>query len=90
MYAEVVGAKPHYNKVMNLTLPNKTKLKVKSGTQIIDRFWGRLRNYVKYTNRTPGNTVLTRKVRAAQFTYWFKGKNAWKSAGTMLAKLLKD
>ena len=53
--------KPHFTKVYKLKMPNKTTLKVKSGTQIIDRFWGHLRAYVKYTQRTPGNVILRRK-----------------------------
>ena len=32
--------KPHYTKVYNIKLPSGKDLKVKSGTQIIDRFWG--------------------------------------------------
>ena len=81
--------KPHFTKVYKLKMPNKTTLKVKSGTQIIDRFWGHLRAYVKYTQRTPGNVILRRKIRAAQFTYWTKGQNAWKAAGNMLQYLFE-
>ena len=40
---KVVWVKPNYTKVYNIKLPNKTILKVKSGTQVIDRFWGHLR-----------------------------------------------
>ena len=84
---QVVWVKPHYTKVYNLKLPNKKTLKVKSGTQIIDRFWGHVRTHIKHTSRAPGNLILRRKIRAAQFTYWFRTKNAWTSAGVMLEAL---
>ncbi|CAE6928585.1 unnamed protein product [Symbiodinium natans] len=84
---KVVWVKPHYTKVYNLKLPNKKTLKVKSGTQIIDRFWGHVRTHIKHTSRAPGNLILRRKIRAAQFTYWFRTKNAWTSAGVMLEAL---
>ena len=81
--------KLHFTKVYKLKMPNKKTLKVKSGTQIIDRFWGHLQAHVKYTQRKPGNVILRRKIRAAQFTYWTKGQNAWKAAGNMLQYLFE-
>ena len=42
--------KPHYTKVCSHKLPDGKVLKVKAGTQIVDRFWGHLRSYVKHTH----------------------------------------
>ena len=81
--------KPHYTKEYNLTLPDGGKLRVKAGTQIIDRFWGHVRTYIKKASRKPGNDVLRRKIRSAQFTYWHKGQNAWKATASMLKELYK-
>ncbi|CAE7406455.1 unnamed protein product [Symbiodinium sp. CCMP2456] len=84
---QVRWIKPHFTKVYDLKLPEGGKLRVKSGTQIIDRFWGHVRSYIRRAPRKPGNPVLRRKLRAAQFTYWNKGRNAWKAVGDMLLKL---
>ena len=79
--------KPHFTKVFNLKVPGGGKLRVKSGTQIIDRFWGHVRAHAKYAPRVPGNQVLRRKIRSAQFTYWHKNQNAWKATAKMLQNL---
>ena len=79
--------KPHYTKVYSLKLPTGDQIKVKSGTQIIDRFWGLLRSHIKHTDRTPGSPTLTRKIRSAQFEYWFRRCNMWKVTGKMLDTL---
>ena len=82
-----VGQAALHHKVYDLNLPDGSRLKVKSGTQIIDRFWGHLRNYLKNSGRIPGSAALTRKVRAAQFTYWHRSHNMWQATGTMLRAL---
>ena len=79
--------KPHYTKVYSLKLPTGDQIKVKSGTQIIDRFWGLLRSHIKHTDRTPGSPTLTRKIRSVQFEYWFRRCNMWKVTGKMLDTL---
>ena len=68
-------------------LPTGQKIKVKSGTQIIDRFWRHLRSHLQYTARAPGNPIMTRKTRAAQWSYWPRGENLWNSTGRTLALL---
>lgn len=79
--------KPHYTKVCAHKLPDGKVLKVKAGTQIVDRFWGHLRSYLKHTPRKVGSALLARKVRAAQWTYWHKGQDLWAATGTMLEEL---
>ena len=78
------GFKPHYTKVYTHKLPCGKKVKVKSGTQIIDRFWGILRQGLKYISRKPGTCLLERKVRSIQWVYCHKGTNIWKATGEML------
>ena len=51
--AQVMWMKPHYTKVHSLSLPDGKKLKVKSGTQIIDRCWQHLRSHLKYAPVSP-------------------------------------
>ena len=79
--------RPHYTKVFKHKLPSGKTIQVKSGTQIIDRFWGHLRAYLKHAPRKVGSISLLRKVRAAQWTYWHRGTNLWTATGRMLAKL---
>ena len=50
--------KPHYTKVYTHKLPCGKTVKVKSGTQIIDRFWGILRQGLKFVSRKPGSCLL--------------------------------
>ena len=69
--------------------PGGKNLKVKSGTQTIDRFWRHLREELKGVNRKPGNQPMTRKIRSAQWTYWHKGTNLWEATGRMIQTLLE-
>ena len=79
--------KPRYTKKWTHTLPGGKKLHVRAGTQIIDRFWGHLRTYLKHAPRKVGSATLMRKIRAAQWTYWYSKKNAWTSTATMVREL---
>jgi hypothetical protein len=80
--------KPNCTKIWTHKLPNSKKtLTVKAGTQIIDRFWGHLRTYLKHTARKVGSVAMARKIRAAQWTYWHKGQNAWNATINMLKDL---
>ena len=63
------------------------KIRVKAGTQIIDRFWGHVRAYLKHAARLVGSCALKRKIRAAQWTYWHKGENLWSATANMLKDL---
>ena len=63
--------KPRYTKLWAHTLPGGKKLTVKAGTQIIDRFWGHVRAYLKHATRKVGSSSLARKIRVAQWTYWY-------------------
>ena len=87
--AQVMWMKPHYTKVHSLSLPDGKKLKVKSGTQIIDRCWQHLPSHLKYAPRFPGNDVMIRKIRSAQWVYWQKGKSLWTATGAMMKFLCK-
>lgn len=79
--------RPHYTKLFTHTLPNGKKIRVKAGTQIIDRFWGHVRAYLKHAARLVGSCALKRKIRAAQWTYWHKGENLWSATANMLKDL---
>ena len=82
-----VWVKPHYTKIFKHTLPSGKTIRVKAGTQIIDRVWGHVRAYLKHPPRRVGSMAVKRKVRAAQWTYWHKGENLWRATGQMLQDL---
>ena len=87
---QAVWVKPHYTKQYDVKLPDGKKVRVKSGAQIIDRFWNTLRSHLKHTNRIPGSQVLLRKLRSAQFEYWHRCANMWEVTGQMLQALHKQ
>jgi hypothetical protein len=77
-------ALPKYVKTFKHKLPDGSFLRVKGGTQVIDRFWGTLRKHLGTTHRQPGSPQLRRKIRCAQWLYWNRGKNLWEETGSML------
>jgi len=81
--------RPHYTKVYTHKLPCGKKVAVKSDTQVIDRFWGILRQGLKYVSRKPGSCLLECKV--APFNGCIpirapicEGRNAAISAGFLI------
>jgi len=82
--------KPHYTKVYKHNLPDGKQVVVKAGAQIIDRFWGLLRQSLKFINRKPGSALLQRKIRSLQWVYWNRGKNMWQATGAMLQFLFQS
>ena len=82
--------KPHYTKIYKHKLPDGKHVVVKAGTQIIDRFWGLLRQSLKHICRKPGSVLLQRKIRSLQWTYWNRGKDLWKATGCMLQVLFSS
>ena len=76
--------KPKYSKIVCHEVDNRQKLYVKTGTQIIDRFWGHLRAHLGRMKRQTGSQTLQSRIRSAQFTYWYKGEDLWLRTGDML------
>jgi hypothetical protein len=85
-----VWLKPRFVKVAVHHLPDKGgKLKVKAGTQIIDRFWSHLRRHLGSNSARVSSHALRRKVRSGQWTYWNKGTDLWVATGEMLTEVHK-
>ena len=84
---KVVWLNPSYTKVYDLKTSDGTHLKVKSGTQVIDRFWGELRRHLRHVTRLPGNNAMIRKIRSAQWLFWHKNDDLWQATGRMLREL---
>ena len=82
-----VWVKPKFTKVFNHTLPGGKKIKVKGGTQIIDRFWSHLRTHLGKRSSPPGSRALRRRIRSAQWTYWYKKTDQWIQTGNMFDQM---
>jgi len=80
--------KPTFVKTVTHTLPDGQKLRVKAGTQIIDRFWRHLRSHLEGNTAGVGSATLRRRVRSAQWTYWHKGDDLWAKTGELLQSLM--
>ena len=68
---------PRYTKIVTHKVPNSKKtLRVKSGTQIIDRCWRFLKDRVTLNqNAKVGSHMLRCKLRSAQYQYWLKNQD---------------
>ena len=82
-----MGEPPHQGLQPQFARQQTARSEVKSGMQIstvLGGIWA-------HTSRTPTvaqtTQPLRRKIRAAQYTYWAKGQNAWKATGRMLQRL---
>jgi hypothetical protein len=74
---EHVWIKPHYVKVFSHTMPNGKASKVKGGTQIIDRFWRLLKEFLQGSSARVGSMTLRRRIRSAQWYHWQQGLDKW-------------
>ena len=76
---------PRYTKIVTHKVPNSKKtLRVKSGTQIIDRCWRFLKDRVTVNqNAKVGSHMLRCKLRSAQYQYWLKNQDLWIATGTL-------
>lgn len=72
-----VWLKPIYSKVVTHHLPDGSKLKVKAGTQIIDRAWRFIETLIGPRTDPVGSKNLTASVRSAQFEYWNRDEDMW-------------
>ncbi|CAK0871168.1 unnamed protein product, partial [Prorocentrum cordatum] len=72
-----VWLKPVYSKVVTHKLPDGSKIRVKTGAQIIDRAWRSIKTLIGTRTDLPGSRRLAASVRSAQFEYWNKGKDMW-------------
>lgn len=79
---------PTFVKTVTHTLPDGQKLRVKAGTQIIDRFWRHLRSHLEGHTAGVGSATLRRRVRSAQWTYWHKGDDLWAKTGELFQSLM--
>ena len=64
-----------------MILPNKKRLTVKVGTEVVDRAWKFMKSRLTLNqNSKVGSTAIVSKVRSAQFEYWNRGRDMWELA----------
>ena len=84
-----IWVNPKYVRVISHKLPGiRKRLKVKAGTQIIDRAWAHFHAFLKYRGGV-GSDKLMRRIRLAQWAYWYSGLDLWAKTGEMLKHMQK-
>lgn len=76
---------PRYVKLVGHKIPGASKkLKVKAGTQVIDRVWRFLKDRITINqNGKVGSYMLKAKLRSAQYQYWYKNQDMWTATGAL-------
>ena len=65
---------PQYVRVVSHKLPGGKALKVKAGTQHIDRAWRFLKERIRRNqNVKAGSKAIQAQIRSAQYEYWLRG-----------------
>ena len=84
-----VWIKPAFTKVVEHILPDtKKKLRVKAGTQVIDRLWRHVRSFLEGRTALVGSKTLRQRIRSAQWAYWYRGQDLWLQTGVTLQSML--
>eukprot|EP00972_Heterocapsa_arctica_P057142 8431848-Heterocapsa_arctica.AAC.1 len=78
--------KPKYVETKTHKLPDGKSLKVKTGTQVIDRAWRFIKDRLVNCSAMPGSRDLMVKIRAAQWSYWHRNDDMWAAAGEMIQR----
>ena len=78
---------PKYVRIATHKVPGtKTALKVKAGTQVIERAWRYLKDRIVLNQScTAGSKRLRSKLRSAQYLYWYRQKDLWVATGELCA-----
>ena len=83
--------RPNFVKMKTHKLPGGKSIKVKCGTQHIDRCWCFIKERVsKGTKTRAGFASLRRKIRSAQYEYWHRGADMWMHTGEILSTYMSD
>ena len=82
---------PQYVRVAHHQLPGGKVLKVKAGTQHIDRAWKFLKERLRLNQHVKaGAQAIRRRIRAAQYGYWFRGQDMWHHTANLVAATMSN
>lgn len=88
---KVTWAAPQYVRVTTHKVAKGKILKVKSGTQHIDRAWRFLKKRVRRNQQVKAATkAIPARIRAAQYEYWFRGHDLWVCTGHLVTKHMTE
>ena len=80
---------PQYVRVVSHKLPDGRILKVKAGTQHIDRAWRFLKDRLRRNQHVKaGSLAIRRQIRSAQYEYWFRGADLWEKTGALVTEAM--
>eukprot|EP00438_Fugacium_kawagutii_P017962 Skav200462 [mRNA] locus=scaffold5059:65825:76052:- [translate_table: standard] len=75
---------PQYVWVVTHKLPGSKTLKVKAGTQHIDRAWRFIKERIRRNQKIKAGTKAIRaRIRGAQYEYWLRGCDLWLKTGEL-------
>eukprot|EP00438_Fugacium_kawagutii_P007345 Skav219312 [mRNA] locus=scaffold1152:119024:120103:- [translate_table: standard] len=81
---KVKWSAPQYVRVVTHKLPGGKTLKVKAGTQHIDRAWRFIKDRIRRNQKIKAGTKAIRaRIRGAQYEYWFRGCDLWLKTGEL-------
>ena len=82
-------AAPQYVRVVSHKLPGGKVLKVKAGTQHIDRAWRFLKDRLCLNQHVKAGTKAIRnRIRSAQYEYWHRGSDLWLHTGILVKEAM--
>ena len=82
-------AAPQYVRVVSQKLPGGKVLKVKAGTQHIDRAWRFLKDRLRLNQHVKAGTKAIRnRIRSAQYEYWHRGSDLWLHTGILVKEAM--
>ena len=74
-----------YVRVVTHRLRDGTQLKVKAGTQHVDRAWRFIKDRLKLNQRVrAGSKAIRSPIRSAQYEYWMRGQDLWIKTGDLV------
>ena len=86
-----VWKSPNFVKLVTHKLPCGKKLRVKAGTQIIDRTWRFIKDRLRLNQFTKvGGSLLRAQIRSAQYEQWHRNRDLWACTGEPLSAYMQD
>eukprot|EP00435_Cladocopium_sp_Y103_P072187 s526_g39.t1 len=88
---KLVWRSPNFVKLVTHKLPCGKKLRVKAGTQIIDRTWRFIKDRLRLNQVTQvGSSLLRAQIQSAQYEYWYRNRDLWACTGELLSAYMRD
>ena len=75
----------HSIRVVSHKMPDGSAIKVKAGTQHVDRAWRFIKARLHRNQKVKaGSKQIRARIRCAQHEYWFRGQDLWKKTGELV------